>query len=118
MQAAQTLDATVVNMRFIKPLDLDMLRRMALSHDALVTVEEGTVLGGAGSACMEALQSLGMQIPVLNLGLPDAWLEHGDPAQITAQLGLDAVGLLDSIRTRFPGLVGDHPDAPRRAANA
>ena len=118
LQAAQTLDASVVNMRFIKPLDMDTLQRMALSHDALVTVEEGAVLGGAGSACQEALQSLGVQIPVLSLGLPDAWLEHGDPAQITSQVGLDAAGLLDSIRTRFPGFIGDHHDAPRRAANA
>ncbi len=117
LQAAEALDASVVNMRFIKPLDVDMLRRMALGHDALITVEEGTVLGGAGTACLEALQSLGLQIPLLSLGLPDAWLEHGDPTQIMAACGLDAAGLLRSIRARFPTAGGEEPEPRRRAAN-
>ncbi|WP_199195265.1 1-deoxy-D-xylulose-5-phosphate synthase [Thiomonas sp. X19] len=117
LQAAEALDASVINMRFVKPLDVDMLRRMALGHDALVTVEEGVVQGGAGAACLEALQGLGLQIPVLNLGLPDAWLEHGDPAQIMAACGLDATGLLRSIRARFPQAGGEEPEPRRRAAN-
>ncbi len=117
LQAAEALDASVINMRFIKPLDVDMLRCMALSHDALVTVEEGVVQGGAGAACLEALHALGLQIPVLNLGLPDAWLEHGDPAQIMAACGLEATGLLRSIRARFPQAGGEEPEPRRRAAN-
>ncbi len=117
LQAAEELDATVVNMRFIKPLDTDMLRRLAQDHDALVTVEEGAIQGGAGAACLEALQGLGLQLPVLNLGLPDVWLEHGDPAQIMAACGLDAAGLLRSIQVRFPDLSGQTPEPHRRAAN-
>jgi 1-deoxy-D-xylulose-5-phosphate synthase len=105
-------------MRFIKPLDIELLQHMAQTHDALVTVEEGAVLGGAGSACIEALQALDLRAPVLSLGLPDAWLEHGDPVQITAAIGLDAAGLLHSIHARFPDIVGDLPGSLQRAANA
>ncbi|MDE2119542.1 MAG: 1-deoxy-D-xylulose-5-phosphate synthase, partial [Betaproteobacteria bacterium] len=76
LKAAEELDATVVDMRFIKPLDRAMLQRVAAEHEAIVTVEEGAVRGGAGSACIEELQSLGWQVPVLTLGLPDSWLEH------------------------------------------
>ncbi len=104
LQAAEALDATVADMRFIKPLDLDLLRRIAAEHDMLVTLEEGSVLGGAGSACLEALQAMGVCIPVLTLGLPDVWLEHGDPAQVCAAISLDADGLLRAIRARFPAL--------------
>jgi 1-deoxy-D-xylulose-5-phosphate synthase len=116
LKIAPELDATVVDMRFVKPLDLELLAEVAQSHDALVTVEEGAVQGGAGSACLEALQALGWNLPVLCLGLPDAWLEHGDPAQITTLAGLDAQGLLQSIHSRFADIVGNCP-APR-AANA
>jgi 1-deoxy-D-xylulose-5-phosphate synthase len=114
LQAAEEFDASVINMRFVKPLDTTALLAAARSHDALVTVEEGAVMGGAGSACLECLQAAGVLIPVLNLGLPDAWLDHGDPAQITADLGLDAAGIAASIRTRFAALL-----APglKRAAN-
>jgi 1-deoxy-D-xylulose-5-phosphate synthase len=115
LKAAEELDATVVDMRFIKPLDLDMLQRVAATHDALVTVEEGAVRGGAGSACLEELQRLGLQLPVLNLGLPDTWLEHGDPAHVSAAAGLDAAGLLRSMRERFGSLLGQ-ADSPRREA--
>lgn len=115
LKVAEELDATVVDMRFIKPLDQDMLQRIAAGHDAVVTVEEGAVLGGAGSACLEELQRLGWQLPVLNLGLPDTWLEHGDPAQVAAAAGLDAAGLLRSIRERFGPLLGQ-ADTPRREA--
>jgi 1-deoxy-D-xylulose-5-phosphate synthase len=109
LQAAEAIDASVINMRFVKPLDTDALLAAARSHDALVTVEEGAVVGGAGSACLEALQAAGVQIPVLTLGLPDAWVEHGDPAQITADLGLDAPGILAAIRKRFAALLAPKP---------
>jgi 1-deoxy-D-xylulose-5-phosphate synthase len=114
LQAAETCDASVLNMRFVKPLDTTALLAAAQTHDALVTVEEGAILGGAGSACLEALQAAGLQIPVLNLGLPDAWLEHGDPGQITADLGLDAAGMIAAIRTRFAALI---TPGLKRAAN-
>jgi 1-deoxy-D-xylulose-5-phosphate synthase len=88
-------------MRFIKPLDTELLARLARTHAALVTVEEGCVSGGAGSAVLEALQAAGLNLPVLTLGLPDEHLEHGDPAKLMAQLGLDAAGIEQSILKRF-----------------
>ncbi len=101
LQAAEKLDATVVNMRWAKPIDTDMLREIANSHDSLVTLEEGSLMGGAGSAVLEALQLLQINKPVLNLGLPDVFIEHGDPAKLLAMQGLDAVGIEMSIRKRF-----------------
>ncbi|KAF1022520.1 MAG: 1-deoxy-D-xylulose-5-phosphate synthase [Paracidovorax wautersii] len=101
LQAAESLDATVANMRWAKPLDLALLRDVAARHDYLVTVEEGAVAGGAGSAVLEALQSLGETKPVLVLGLPDVFIEHGDPAKLLAGVGLDAAGIEASIRQRF-----------------
>ncbi len=102
LEAAQALDATVVNMRWAKPLDEALLLEVAQGHDALVTVEEGALMGGAGSAVLEALQAHGMQRPVLCLGLPDVFIEHGDPARLLALQGLDAEGILRSITHRFP----------------
>ena len=101
LQAAQALNATVVNMRWAKPLDLDLLRDVALKHAHLVTLEDGCVMGGAGSAVLEALQALQIQRPVLVLGLPDAFIEHGDPAKLMALQGLDAQGIEESIRKRY-----------------
>jgi 1-deoxy-D-xylulose-5-phosphate synthase len=101
LQAAQALNATVVNMRWAKPLDLDLLREVAIKHEHLVTVEDGCVMGGAGSAVLEALQALQMQRPVLVLGLPDSFIEHGDPGKLMALQGLDANGIEASIRKRF-----------------
>ena len=101
LQAAQALNATVVNMRWAKPLDLDLLRDVALKHEHLVTLEDGCVMGGAGSAVLEALQALQIQRPVLVLGLPDAFIEHGDPAKLMALQGLDAQGIEASIRKRY-----------------
>jgi 1-deoxy-D-xylulose-5-phosphate synthase len=111
LQAAEALDATVANMRFVKPLDRDLLRRLAESHDALVTVEENAVMGGAGSACSEALAELRIERPILHLGLPDEFIDHGDPARLLASVGLDAAGIEESIRARFGALLG----AVRRA---
>jgi 1-deoxy-D-xylulose-5-phosphate synthase len=101
MQAAEKLDATVVNMRWAKPIDIDMLRNIASSHESLVTLEEGCLAGGAGSAVLEALQQLHLSIPVLSLGLPDVFIEHGDPVKLLAMQGLDAVGIEASIGKRF-----------------
>lgn len=99
--AGEALDATVVNMRFIKPLDTDMIKEIAASHDAFVTVEEGCTMGGAGSAVAEALAEAGLAKPVLILGLPDKFVDHGDPALLLAQCGLNAEGIEASIRHRF-----------------
>ena len=101
LQAAEKLNATVVNMRWAKPIDTEMLREIASSHEALVTLEEGSLMGGAGSAVLEALQHLQINKPVLNLGLPDVFIEHGDPAKLLALQGLDAAGIEMSIRKRF-----------------
>ena len=102
LQAGEALDATVVNMRWAKPLDTELLREVAQSHDALVTVEEHALMGGAGSAVLEALQLMDLQKPVLQLGVADVFTEHGDPVKLLAELGLDAAGIEASIRRRFP----------------
>ena len=106
LEAAERLNATVVNMRWAKPLDLDLLRQVAASHEALVTLEEGAVMGGAGSAVAEALADAGLVLPLLQLGLPDRFIEQGDPARLLALEGLDAAGIERSIRRRFGALVG------------
>jgi 1-deoxy-D-xylulose-5-phosphate synthase len=90
-------------MRFVKPLDADLVLRLAETHDVLVTVEENVVMGGAGSAVAECLASAGIVAPVLMLGLPDAFVEHGDPQQLLADCGLDAAGIVRSVRERLAG---------------
>ena len=99
--AAQALDASVADMRFVKPLDVELVKRLARDNDYLVTVEEGSVMGGAGSAVLEALAEAGIDIPVLVLGLPDRFIDHGDPALLLSQCGLDAAGIERSVRERF-----------------
>ena len=101
LQAAEALDATVVNMRWAKPLDVELLLEVAAAHDALVTLEEGALMGGAGSAVLEALSGAGVLRPVLTLGLPDVFIEHGDPAKLLELQGLDAAGIELSVRKRF-----------------
>ena len=101
LQAAEKLDATVVNMRWAKPLDVELLLAVAATHDALVTVEEGAIMGGAGNAVSEALNAAGMLKPVLNLGLKDEFIEHGDPAKLLALQGLDAAGIEGAVMARF-----------------
>ena len=101
LEAAEALDATVANMRWAKPLDEALLRSLAEQHDALVTVEEGAILGGAGSAVAEALNAMGIVRPLLQLGLPDVFIEHGDPAKLLALQGLDAAGIRAAIEKRF-----------------
>ncbi|BDU57812.1 1-deoxy-D-xylulose-5-phosphate synthase [Limnohabitans sp. MORI2] len=105
LQAGEALNATVVNMRWAKPLDTVLLAQIAATHDALVTVEEGAVMGGAGSAVLEALQDLQQPKPVLVLGISDVFTEHGDPAKLLAELGLDAAGIQASIQKRFATLL-------------
>ncbi len=102
LQAAEQLDATVVNMRWVKPLDTDLLLQIAQTHAHLVTVEEGAVMGGAGSAVSEALNAAGLTKSLLQLGLPDHFIDHGDPAKLLALQGLDAAGIEASIRQRWP----------------
>ncbi|MBW9334111.1 1-deoxy-D-xylulose-5-phosphate synthase [Herbaspirillum sp. RU 5E] len=99
--AGDKLNATVANMRFIKPLDVELVKQLAASHDALVTVEEGCIMGGAGAAVSEALAAAGINKPVLHLGLPDRFIDHGDAVQLLAQCGLDADGIAQSIIQRF-----------------
>ena len=106
LEVGESLNLTVVNMRWAKPLDNELLAQVARSHDALVTLEEGAVMGGAGSAVLEALQVLDIQKPVLTLGVADVFTEHGDPVKLLAELGLDATGIRASITQRFPHLVG------------
>jgi 1-deoxy-D-xylulose-5-phosphate synthase len=105
LKAGEVLNATVVNMRWAKPLDTELLAKIASTHDALVTVEEGAILGGAGSAVLEALQDLQQVKPVLVLGMGDVFTEHGDHAQLLAELGLDATGIQASISKRFATLL-------------
>ena len=101
LEVADKLNATVVNMRWAKPLDLALLLQVAAGHDALVTLEEGAVMGGAGSAVLEALSQAGVLCQVLQLGLRDAFIEHGDPLKLLALQGLDAPGIEAAIRGRY-----------------
>ncbi|RII82682.1 1-deoxy-D-xylulose-5-phosphate synthase [Neopusillimonas maritima] len=103
--AGHALNATVVDMRFVKPLDADLLNELVATHDAFVTVEEGAIMGGAGSAVTEFFGSQGVSCPVLQLGLPDAFIDHGDQATLLKQQGLDAFGIENSIRARFADLL-------------
>jgi 1-deoxy-D-xylulose-5-phosphate synthase len=105
LQAGEALNATVINMRWAKPLDTELLAKIAATHDALVTVEEGAIMGGAGSAVLEALQDLEQPKPVLVLGIGDVFTEHGDPVKLLAELGLDAAGIQASIEKRFATLL-------------
>ncbi|WP_137895456.1 1-deoxy-D-xylulose-5-phosphate synthase [Ramlibacter sp. 2FC] len=106
LQVAEKLDLTVLNMRWVKPLDTELLLKAAAEHEALVTLEEGCLMGGAGSAVSEALQAAGVLKPLLQLGLPDQFIEHGDPAKLLALQGLDAAGVEASILRRFGALLG------------
>jgi 1-deoxy-D-xylulose-5-phosphate synthase len=101
LAAAEEIDATVANMRFVKPLDTEMIAYLARTHEALVTVEENVVAGGAGSAVAEMLAAEGFTVPILQLGLPDEFIDHGDPALLLANCGLDAKGVAASILARF-----------------
>jgi 1-deoxy-D-xylulose-5-phosphate synthase len=99
--AGAELDATVANMRFVKPLDVDLVAKLAGEHDALVTIEENVVAGGAGSAVAEALAASGIVVSLMHLGLPDRFVDHGDPVRLLADCGLDAGGIVAAINARF-----------------
>jgi len=101
LAAAETLDATVVDMRFVKPLDEALIGEMATRHQLIVTLEENTVMGGAGSAVNEFLLRQDYRIPVLNLGLPDKFIEHGKAADLLASVGLDQDSVIESIRAKL-----------------
>ena len=104
LAAAEALDATLVNMRFVKPLDMTMIQKVAKTHDLIVTVEEHAVMGGAGSACAEALVALGdaiPMVPIVHLGLPDKFIDHGDHQVLLSREGLDAKGIEASIRIKM-----------------
>jgi 1-deoxy-D-xylulose-5-phosphate synthase len=101
LKVAEELDLTVVDMRFVKPLDTALVLQMVSEHRGLVTLEEGALMGGAGSAVTEALNAAGVVCPVLQLGLPDRFIDHGEQGALLAGVGLDAAGIERSIRTRF-----------------
>ena len=103
MEVAEQLDATVIDMRFVKPLDVEAVVNAAKTHDLLVTVEENAIAGGAGSAVLEALAEQQLVTNVLTLGLPDQFIKHGSQQEIRTELGLDASGIIDRIRTRLTG---------------
>jgi len=102
LEAAESLDATVANMRFVKPLDVDLVKQLSAEHELLVTVEEHQVMGGAGSAVCEQMTRIDAKKPVLLLGLPDRFVDHGDPAKLLASVGLDAAGIAASICRVMP----------------
>lgn len=101
LEAAESLNATVADMRFVKPLDEDLIRELAANHDLLVTVEENAIMGGAGSGVLEYLASQGISKPLLQIGLPDEFIKHGSPEEILTELKLDASGILEQIQNRL-----------------
>ena len=119
LQVAERLDASVADMRFVKPLDEALIRQFAADHDLLVTVEENSVMGGAGSAVNEFLQANALVQPVLNLGLPDSYIEHAKPADMLAECGLDVAGIERAVRERLALLEAAQGDtSPRLARGA
>ena len=101
LDAAEELNATVANMRFVKPLDDELVMKLALSHDLLVTIEENTIQGGAGSAVVESLLKQNVTTNVMQLGLPDCFIDHGDPAAMLVECGLDKAGIVAAVTERF-----------------
>ncbi|HEY0268726.1 MAG TPA: 1-deoxy-D-xylulose-5-phosphate synthase, partial [Methyloradius sp.] len=101
LEAGERLNATVANMRFVKPLDIGLITELAANHDLLVTVEENAVMGGAGAAVMEALQQINQKIRTLSLGLPDTFIEHGVHETMLANCGLDAQGIIAAIEKKL-----------------
>jgi 1-deoxy-D-xylulose-5-phosphate synthase len=101
LEAAEKLDATVANMRFVKPLDIDLVKALAEQHALIVTIEENAIMGGAGAAVMEALQTMNMDKPILCLGLPDIFIEHGIHETMLTECGLDARGIVASIEKKL-----------------
>ena len=111
-RVAETIGASLVNMRFVKPLDAAMILELARSHEALVTVEDNAIAGGAGSGVAELLAAHGISMPILHLGLADSYLEHASREELLAESGLDAAGIEAAIRNRFASLI---PVTPMRS---
>ena len=111
LEVAEQIDASVANMRFVKPLDLELLKSLAQDHDYFVTIEDGVIQGGAGSACLEALSAMGINKPLLQLGLPDEFVEHGDYKLLMSKCGLDSEGIAKAISLRFPKKTAANPVA-------
>jgi 1-deoxy-D-xylulose-5-phosphate synthase len=95
------IDATVANMRFVKPIDRDLILQLAASHELLVTLEENAIIGGAGSEVTRVLHEAGVPVRVLQLGLPDRFIDHGDHAQLFTEIGLDVPGILKRIEQAY-----------------
>jgi len=101
MAVAESLNATVADMRFVKPLDEELISQLAAEHQLLVSVEENAVAGGAGAAVSEYLAQQGIVMPVLHLGLPDLFIDHGSHSEQLAATGLDSAGMLQAIEQRL-----------------
>jgi 1-deoxy-D-xylulose-5-phosphate synthase len=97
LQAAEQLDATVANMRYVKPLDAELVKELAATHDLLVTLEENSVIGGAGSEVARVVETLPGRPRLLRLGLPDHFIDHGDQSQLLASVGLDSPGIIAAV---------------------
>ena len=115
LQVGELLDATVVDMRFVKPLDETLLRQLAAEHELLVTIEENSIMGGAGSAVSEFLAAENRVVPILHLGLPDAYQHHASREDLLAEAGIDAAGIRSAIMRRWPALAA--PPAGLSAAS-
>lgn len=113
LAAAEILDATVADMRFVKPLDAALVQQLAATHELLVTLEDNVIAGGAGSGVNALVASLPQPLPVLNLGLPDAFVSHGTREELLADCGLDAAGVLRAIQQRLR-LLAERPGAALR----
>lgn len=101
LKAAEKLDATVANMRFVKPLDVELVRQLAAEHELLVTLEDNAIMGGAGSAVIEALAQMGISKPVLPLGIPDRYIDHGEQCEQYADCGIDCAGIIRAVEARY-----------------
>jgi 1-deoxy-D-xylulose-5-phosphate synthase len=104
LAAGDELDATVVNMRFVKPIDAELIVELAGNHSLLVSIEENAVIGGAGSEIERVLGEREIKVPLLRLGLPDRFIDHGEQGQLLAELGLDRDGIVRTVRTRVKPL--------------
>ncbi|HEX5756730.1 MAG TPA: 1-deoxy-D-xylulose-5-phosphate synthase [Arenimonas sp.] len=115
-KVGEALGLTVVNMRFIKPLDRELLLELAKSHDGFVTIEDNVTMGGAGSGVAELLAAEGITLPIVHLGLPDGWQEHASREDLLAEAGIDAEGIRAAVLKRWPGLMAEAPQASVGAA--
>jgi len=101
LQVGEQLDATVANMRFVKPIDRELILKLASEHDLLVSLEENALIGGAGSEVARVLHEAGSAVRLLQLGLPDRFIDHGDQAQLLAEVGLDPASILKRIEEAY-----------------